>query len=43
MMCKCVPMGFLLLNVVLTGDVILIKTHAPVPTHTHTPLTTVLK
>lgn len=32
-------MGFLRLNVVLTGDVILIKTHAPVPTHTHTRLT----
>lgn len=33
-MCKCLPMGFLRLNVVLTGDVIAIKTHAPAPTLT---------
>lgn len=33
-MCKCLPMEFFLLNVVLTGDVIIIKTHAPAPTHT---------
>lgn len=32
-MCKSVPMGFLLLYVILTGDVVLINTYAPALTY----------